>query len=1045
MLKETLMFKAVFLRSTFLKKLVYSFIIFLFTVLPADSQWEMEFHPNCNLHPELCPPSAEDVKKMSSGFGNKVSSQNPKASTSEYAVIKMRVIQEMKNNPKIYWAFEFAGKGPDGWNFFERSEKKGRLRKDILRFIGGVGVSYGNVSISLPDISEMEAFKDSQKLREFFEFHPELPNLSERATEVTDMLFSVCEDETFSCQEFQDRFSGHDVGSLAKALQYAQVQSFTWPIGTDREYLSSQFPAEANFVESIQNAKTFEESLEVIQENTSIITEQQGDLKADIQNSRVAHILQNDPIFHQEDAVLLELSNKQKIYNNQLENINKQLSQVHSDETLSEEKIKDLYREKERYGKAIKGAEKAKEIYKHKKFCRQAGGWVEAGTAVAVTLGAPEEVIKLGQAASFGVNIYEAGMSMILAGALDPTGITAIAKGVGGIMNLVLGIPSTEQVMMEKLNEILNNQKEMLANQKQILANQRKILNRLGEMEDKLLSRLDEMENMLSMNHREIVQNQEGIKEILSNIRSDMLYGFESLSRKMDENRYKELILGAQNLYGPYFEQKGTPDQKEFMFCQMKREYCSEKAKNQFFGAEDHIRAMANFSKREVVSFDPNKKIDESNNYKESSKLQLENLINVFHINSGKSDAFLKQKEKSDTKKYLHNPVRYRVKMLNSMIKWVNFQLDKHEKRLKSDVDNIFTQHSQEKNKFSISLQKLKLPEIPINNIIAYPSFQDELFFEAVNLSMVLHEEYDIENDRLVKNENIDRICMQSRTIEDTAHTMRKYIPTAWKVYLLSQMNLKDLLIKSFGKHRRKLDTLNIKIKLNSIEEISRFKVYATPHSGPYYHYHNENKPIKSKCDGRFEYIGYSGSDNYKKFFNEMNYDNKAFSRLFHPKDRQLFIGFGLFLRSDIISNYVEEYEKIVNRNIKDMFTEHQVNVAIISWGYWKGTKIVDTHRSVPTSCKTDWEGVETCDYKCIKLAKPIYKTVLVPDRESFLNDHKEVIRKKLKDFYNTLIKDLNNSNAILEWMKARLVLDTMVKIGYGDFLYTHPKLFFSG
>ena len=122
-----LVFEAITFTSDILKKVKVFPVVFLSIALPAYSQWGTGSFPNCFLTPELCkiPPSENVIRKLPSAFDPEATSQHLKSSTPEYAVVRMRIIQEMRSNPNIYWAFEFAGKGSEGWEFFERSEKMG--------------------------------------------------------------------------------------------------------------------------------------------------------------------------------------------------------------------------------------------------------------------------------------------------------------------------------------------------------------------------------------------------------------------------------------------------------------------------------------------------------------------------------------------------------------------------------------------------------------------------------------------------------------------------------------------------------------------------------------------------------------------------------------------------------------------------------------------------------------------------------------------------------------------------------------------------------
>ena len=357
---------------------------------------------------------------------------HPLSSTREYAVFRMRVLQELKTNPELYWAFDFASQGQDGWDFYVRSTMNNTLKQDILRLMSDtqVKVGVGPVSVGMkhPLIEDM-----ANILREEWIFgseEPPMPLLSEMATLVTDVSFDACEDGGLYCKEFEEKFPFLDRGVFSTALNIAKTDAQSWPESKKWEVLKDQFPEESSFVRAIQTEKNTEKLMDIMADKTIV--------RSSGKEQRVAHIsLSTDSDFQQNaDLVIAKLKKSEKSLKGQLKEINektinKEVS--NKDSELESSEMKELLQHKANLEQGIKANEKAQELREHHNRYTKVEAWIGAATSTARLLNAPPFVVKIGVGAGIGAKIFKASKSMLIAGAFDPTGITAIANGVGAL------------------------------------------------------------------------------------------------------------------------------------------------------------------------------------------------------------------------------------------------------------------------------------------------------------------------------------------------------------------------------------------------------------------------------------------------------------------------------------------------------------------------------------------------------------------------------------------------------------------------------------
>ena len=1024
--------------------------------------------------------SREDMDKLPSAYEaeDRVGSvavefdPHPMADTPEYAIYKSRVMQEMMKNPKIYLAFEFAGKGPEGWEYFEKSEDN--VVRNTVRFLEdarvGVGVGGFTASVSLPGAA---SFSDLEKLTDIQEFQPHLPNLQRRATQLTDMFFSPCKDQTFNCPEYQLRFQNYDMDIFAKAFNYAASQGESWPVSQDLEVLTAQFPNEALLFQRFQDAAAIKDIreqnrqlAETMQEVVTLVKERQAE-----ENYRVAHISPESPFLTKNDRNLLELNKKGDLYQREMDKIEEQIKQSAPSKAAD---IKGLQEKKDQYEQAIKDIEKAKKLYRHKKFVAEAGAWSEAGIAIAQLCNAPKEVIQIGRAGQQGLKIFDAVSSMLIKGALDPTGITAIASGVSGLMKIAFGIKSTQEVMMEKLDEMLGNQKKMLENQRKMLENQMKMLGRLNEIENKMMSQFKKIEDLLQTNHKEILANQETIQDSLNSIQVELAFGFAGIKSYIDTEKYKEKILVAKKIRAPFYDNPGSNTQIRLSLCQINESHCDEDDLKQI---KQSIAELAYFDSPSLndLNDDLSKKIE--NEFKNEDV----SIHNVYNHEVHK----LTEQEKSRIEKgltfYLNNHPEYRIGLLKPMVGWLNTQLDlyktyifnllsswgRNDHALKTHIPTI-------QNRTHSYFQKIKIPQTAFpGSILVYPSLHDELFSELVNLSLVLPPEYD-RGGQLTRNDHTTKMCKQVEASEYLAKTMRKYIPTAWAVFVLSHLMLhleldnifRNEMLKNFRhlqvvKDRQKIYELRNHITFprggvyRSIQEkdLTRFEEtidWALDCETYVFRHNNNNIRGTEKNDRAMYFLVNSLFHLYRQDLMVYEVRNTASQSTPHrPTILTPHINHSINTEQNIMLKKISTMlynnisplridilegdrfgQEVVKGAIRDIVQNRnkKARLALLSWGYWKKSPKSSRKKASAGFCENTHNRIVT---------------TFIPDTKRFMDVHLESAKAKVKEGYRNIFNELYQSDAFLNFLQAKLALDTVVKLGYGQLLYTHPDLSF--
>ena len=342
---------------------------------------------------------------------------------------------------------------------------------------------------------------------------------------------------------------------------------------------------------------------------------------------------------------------------------------------------------------------------------------------------------------------------------------------------------------------------------------------------------------------------------------SEIFYDFDNVDREMDRNGYDEKIQVARALRLSLKENSVL--QEKLSLCQESKNcYEDDEVRNYAREVRARLIGMANFSEMEVKFI---RSSDTTYNFydyvfpfrEQPHKEEVKNVINsYFSISSEHKvrvlpsmirwmnmvlkaykvsfpkvmiDSSYTSSIDDKTSEEKPRPLPDIAKLLSWRIMEYPFLREKlfpeiyddktSEEKPKSPPENIKSLSGKE-----YPIWKEKLFEDPVDDktlekkskpmsdivepfsgrIVEYPILQDKMFIEAVNLATILPKEYTYQG-QLIPNENIDQICIQSLATEYFSHTMRKYLPIAWKVYVLSSQmvayNLNHAVYRYFYKY----------------------------------------------------------------------------------------------------------------------------------------------------------------------------------------------------------------------------------------------------
>ncbi len=1049
---------------------------------------------------------------------NHLKSQYPKK-YKKYQIIRTRLIQEFYKNPALLPSFELDTSYPrsEDLRSLERHAQRQREARiktptNIIANTSpylGINLWLLEIGAKFPTWNKMRGKKGGK--REILDYQA----VEEMARKVAYGAV-LCEDEQlFSCRRFLNTKFFHELddswskglaesrvkdlsNSWAKAWEDGSQKSDTWPHQTQSwEDLSSQFPDEAEIIEKIENLAREREKdqknaqreeqrdaqlaelLEIVQRNSNT------DIEA-VEKRAIARrdgILAQDPVYQGKDPILLSLESKHKLYTDDLEAKKNKLAQDRA--FLSKKEIADLTEGIAKAENALQKNEEFQDLRRHKLEVAKGMAWMQAFVDVAVVMNigiqSPElkQFVQFGAVAMQGFKIYDAVASMLIAGALDPTGISSIAKAVGITMSIVFEIPTENDIINEKLDDILKNQQIMV---KKLY----KMDHKLNRMEAKLnvvSEQINRLREVMNEQHENNQKQHKILKEKMEDIQHNLLYGFNQVLYTMDKQTHDQHLHEVQSFVETLVEGRG------------------ERARTLLSCIDNPTKEKCNDSWIQEQLFEKiDIKLTSLKIY--STKLKI-NANDIKSYNDGFNSSSVED-SKIWVKEYFDKPTAHKVEgLLPATTNWLNSRLRE------------------------LGTKNTDLVSVPYKGIA---HFQDEVFFELVRLAGFLPIEQDFYGQ--VKSvSHINEVCKRSQAISDTAQTMRKNLNKAWWVYLFYSDTLRARLY-SFFKQAAKIEGLaKMRIQKNNkgstdlVALHPEFSVFNSNLDWSHLQHaflnrsgYNEDCRNQDDCKNRIQSDSFYHCDG--TFYNSAHYNHSHVSELgkkpecvdytrdsiqkleifnvSHYWSRPEFSPSAYFtddMGESVIKQKIQLLDPVTGKwALTGKGEKHKWwHPVIMGWGYWKKSeeKIVNHTEcfsprfgnkwpDIPSGASIKCEGSvlflngeyfvgsmgdsdismlqKECKRKRGSVARSFfdcypqpkrccYSDKLQPvevDREKFISENiNGAWRAHLKTLYRYLLNDLNRDGLVSEWMKAKLNLSVMARAGYGKRLNTDPKLVF--
>ena len=263
----------------------------------------------------------------------------------------------------------------------------------------------------------------------------------------------------------------------AKAFLKDKLNSPPIEYGSEKlltfETLSSLFPEKAKMATLMANNVKLQQASDEREENAQQIKQNKNQIINEIQKQsqdqidqidqnlkkeeyqKRASLLAHDPHYNGKDPVVLALRNQIAEFRNE----QKKLGEDFNQEKITEHE----YKEKSlRIDQTIKGKENNIAQYEFQKDMNELATYNDIVLSIGSILGLPKEVMQVGQAVGASIQVTNAVGAMVIAGVSDPTMVLQAIKGVGLFINVISGVPSTDQVMIGLLNDLKKGQIKMM-------------------------------------------------------------------------------------------------------------------------------------------------------------------------------------------------------------------------------------------------------------------------------------------------------------------------------------------------------------------------------------------------------------------------------------------------------------------------------------------------------------------------------------------------------------------------------------------------------
>ena len=664
----------------------------------------------------------------------------------------------MFQDPTLYFLMEAAIERPENFSAFKRRFKMDHLVEEgleLLRpFAGEISGEVGGKRLSadlglIIDVEEAVRLvlrdndKAYQEYIKTYNIGPKIRELSKKWAPIE----TYCIDNPDQCPIKIDKY-------LSELAEYSQNDaSHPIPLGESYEDLRNRHVLEGILAEQMSDSEADEKNFDEIKEDVGEIQGDIGEIKEGVDQANaniiqgteilikigkdvekkfkqtpeqiILGITKNDAFYHNQDPQLLKFKTQKENYNKTIEEAVSGLKNPGIDPR------KRAWFEKQQLQahQALNRLDKAQKSYLVQKELQAVADWTRAATSAArLVPGMPPEVIQLGVAAEESVNIGKSVLAMVMAGAIDPTGVMAIVTAAGALQKVFSDQPSFEQVIQDQLTQLREGQAKML--------------DKLQTVEikiDSVMNKLDDLADLLRLNHNELIARFDRLETILGDIQEDIKQSRLIHSAEIREAAgflsYNPIRRTATSLYSPIQNNPRGALNKKIISCLGDFYSCPKPdAYERVKEIRDHLNEMGNVFKNElhVYPFFPKKK-------------------RIFD-----------RIPASQMRILLELPVEDSVDMLPSMMKW----LKKHYKIASSDYDEMLGGR----------------PELPKDSDLQlrrHPVFADELLYEYVNLALIRPKE-----GSEFKDAYMDQMCKNSYLTHRTAQMMRDHIEAAWLTYL---------------------------------------------------------------------------------------------------------------------------------------------------------------------------------------------------------------------------------------------------------------------
>ena len=527
---------------------------------------------------------------------------------------------------------------------------------------------------------------------------------------------------------------------------------------------------------------------------------------------------------------------------------------LEEDGVSQEEKAK--YEEKiQKIDQNIQKTKKSIWSYEFKKDIQKAKAWTGAVFSLAQVMGAPQEISQIGGVIDQGFKIGEAVGAMIIAGSLDPTGITLVVTSAAAVVSIVSGIPSTDEVIIQNLNTLRKGQAEIISQ-----------LKGLDFKVNILDEKLNDLIRISRMNHEEMIGELKTVQSQLSRMEEDIIIAIEESKQSTLEESQKNLaqfLLDGQVAVRPDSVVKKLHLNEKLSVCQYHKQEDERTQNVRRYQDYNRCIGLAEVRFRNIM-----KDLDEL--YGKS--------VAIFNSSSFVQTAPLHEMNRSkiETKFNLH--INDRAGFLSPIFSWLNSQKE-------SDIQEIpvfhkpWTHNSKAWWDYGSLLGNIPADLGPLHSSDSSSSLDPSSGLDMLNPASKLYHPgaYDLAFLTYVQNttrlpdldnlaflyaettnisvesyqtEQLEDMCQNVKNIEAIANLSRKNLPKAYAVYLyfLSLLNFEiqepfSSLIKKEVDSYDDYDKAqkDIKFEPKSIEECKAESAYQDQQTNIFKYIANEN------------------------------------------------------------------------------------------------------------------------------------------------------------------------------------------------------------